>query len=305
MDHIRRHVVWPVVVLFLVVAGAVQAETVVNFDCSGVTASVSTVRTADVDFIATAGSGLESQQRYNFGTASADAFFDPTALAAQGIDQNIYGGTNIVMGAYDTGTPLLRALQLGVSNSAGYAYFSNIGISGNTDPTPPGMNWTGLFMFRKDEFLNGGDAGTTFDATSSMSVTYGYWSDWNVACRTRMVIRNGSTYYLSEAYFTSYQNATLTLDDFNNNDAADKRWAIWTPTATSFAIPDTSGMTFEAVDFNDVTEVGFIAEGGLEKYNKTIRFASFIVDGVVIPEPVTISMLAVGAVGLLRRRRHP
>lgn len=92
----------------------------------------------------------------------------------------------------------------------------------------------------------------------------------------RMVIKNGSTYYISEFSITT--NGLFTLNAFNNSSSTGKRWGVYTPSTLAFPSPLPS---FSAVNFNDVQEIGIVYAGGRPAYGHSFNFTQFSVKAIV------------------------
>ncbi len=224
--------------------------------------------------------------RFNFSTTSAFFNTGNTQLDFYGGYQESF--PNAALGGIVTGAPGLATGGFG-------GFFGQTGAS--TSNTPYAI--TTFALWQKPNFMNGGDlAGVSFDATSALNVNGG---DFSYPTGLRFVIRNGSTYYVSEALLRNQWAPNIgSLSDFNNNSTVGKRWAEWAPTDTSFGVP--SPGTFAAVDFNNVTAVGIVQEAGRNEYHGTFRLVSFSVDNAVVPEPAALALL--GLAGLLAVRRR-
>ncbi|MBD3240936.1 MAG: hypothetical protein GF331_10160 [Chitinivibrionales bacterium] len=131
------------------------------------------------------------------------------------------------------------------------------------------MEWWSVFLWHRRDFVGGlsetdYEGAVIFDTQSTIELTLpgandqyfrkfaadGYQNAW-----LRLIVRNGSQYYLSEKeYVDEYDQAVLS--DFNDNVEPGKRWVPWNPTATEFDLPDPLPPA-TAVDFDDVREVGF------------------------------------------------
>lgn len=115
---------------------------------------------------------------------------------------------------------------------------------------------TALFVWRKDQFNHFAGETVRFGGNAETATllfeTNGLPSN---GTEIRFAILNGSTWYVSEAVFTGATNGQLYLDAFNNNTATGKRWAVFTPTANAFDLPDPLP-AFGAVDFDDVQAMG-------------------------------------------------
>lgn len=125
----------------------------------------------------------------------------------------------------------------------------------------------GIFLWKKEQFLNGYN---TQENVSIGNLTINI-SD-NASGPLRFVVKNSDTYYISD--FLTQNEGTYTLDLFNNSSEPAKRWRTFNPTANDFFI--TSPLTnFEAVKFNDVTEVGFVVKSERAGYSHSFAFDSF------------------------------
>jgi len=256
-----------------------KATTLVHFDGTEIIGNFSTIRSADEN------DTLNLQ--YNFGTDN------PSKMFNTGNNQlDFYGGYSFSAAADVSvvkGSPQLR------QDEQGHASFSGAG-----DGTPTSSSMHVLYMWRQDQFLNGLDSGTVvFDESSTLSLAIGSWRD---APNARFLVREGSQYYISEAVHTS-ENSTFSLSDFNNNAASGSRWGLYAPTATDFDIPDVLP-SFTAVDFQDITEVGFVVEGSRNNYHTGHGLTDFQV--IAVPEPSSLLLFGIVGVTYLiasRRRR--
>ncbi len=161
-------------------------------------------------------------------------------------------------------------------------YVMGAGTAGN--PT----NNTSLFMWKKEQFLNNMDAvNVGFNQDTTESILSLRVHNSNGATELRFIIRNGSTYYISEWEAQANWNfptQVYTLKGFNNSVDPGKRWGVFNPTENDFTIPGTDPV-YEAVDFNDVTEVGFIHNTSRTEYLNSHHLDSFLVFGIaVIPK---------------------
>lgn len=162
----------------------------------------------------------------------------------------------------------------------------------NPDHLPGNLDL--LFLWRKDQFMNNmhlPQVGFNNDATqSSLEINT---IQMNNAADLRFVIRNGSTYYFSEPLLTDVDTLGWTenedfplpafkLTDFNNSNEPGKRWANFTPTANDFFLPENP--IYQPMNFNDVTEVGFLYKsiGYKRWYLNGFIFDTFKINGVTI-----------------------
>lgn len=177
-------------------------------------------------------------------------------------------------------------------------------IAGNTNPGVYSLQT--LTYFQQGDFLNDGDSGTvTFDDSSSVSMTLQNFGVTGATNYARFAVRDGSTWYLSQASLGASFGVTLTIDDF-----ATAQWVAWDPSGTVQAIAPSSG--FSSHSFTDVTAVGvytFIeanvtTAGGFA----SSKFVRLNMDAVVtIPEPGSGGMAVLGIaslLGLARKNRR-
>jgi len=68
--------------------------------------------------------------------------------------------------------------------------------------------------------------------------------------------RGAINYYISEALWMETSAGRFSLSDFNGNPAAGKRWALFQPGSTAFAMPLEKQLVFLPVDFTQVDGVG-------------------------------------------------
>ena len=187
----------------------------------------------------------------------------------------IYGGVNLV----NTGT---------------FEGGSSLGFNDNTPVTWPNVpevylysvasgtttlnNINMCYMWKRADFPgNQPSAAAVFNSISALSVritTFWGGSPGNPE-QIRFIVKNGNSYYVSEAAKTS-GTGTLSLTDFCNNVASGKRWAPITLSGASFDIPAT--LTFTSQAFNDVQAVGWIGRGS-RAYAGLFAFDSFSATG--------------------------
>jgi hypothetical protein len=138
---------------------------------------------------------------------------------------------------------------------------------------------TQIIVWTKDKFLNTPtNAIVKFDNTNNSILSVNL-SNLSVQGKTfRWVIRNGNTYYLSEMLIESIGN--YQLNAFSNTSMVGKRWAVFNPNLLTIPSPMPS---FNAVNFDNVQEVGFIYEGSRTMYQHTFSMTAFSVKGLVNP----------------------
>ncbi len=144
--------------------------------------------------------------------------------------------------------------------------------------------------------------GREFDASVGSSFSLSY-NTFNNHGETRFVIRDGSQYFLSSDVELDKDGGSM------DGSAAGLEWATFDPADfQSFdgSLGDlglTSLGTFSPMTFNDVTGVGFIAEGDrIKGNNMVIPVDDFQV--ALVPEPATFGLIAAAGTALLFLRRR-
>lgn len=97
--------------------------------------------------------------------------------------------------------------------------------------------------------------------------------------KIRFVIKDGSTWYASEALFDRnfLGDGIFELSQFQNSNQIGKRWTIINPTAASFELPE--GATYVAHEFTDVQAVGIMGRSSRNQWNFRFKFNRFFVLG--------------------------
>jgi hypothetical protein len=114
----------------------------------------------------------------------------------------------------------------------------------------------------------------------------------------RWLVRDGSTFYLSEATFQFPQgNGTVTPSLTFASDTDDGNWAVYSPSGLNI---DFNGTSFTAQNFADVTAVGFYVEHDDRTHNNLDWHVSGF-SMATVPEPTSAALLALGG-GLLAGR---
>lgn len=248
-----------------------------------------TVRAAEtlVDFNVANGTGNDSYQdgarpwsvepsaqyaRMNFDTQ--------TPLFPANGQPPLYGGA-VVTNAASGGT--VAGWRFHDNNPAGWPSVPRVMLLTNSDGNY--NNVLQAYVFKRADFA-GAPAKVAFDGGSTLNVNVPDWYDSSWAggawpMRLRFLVRDNGQYYVSEAAQTTV--AAFTLTDFDNNGSSGKRWAPVTLTATEFRIP--AALSFQAVDFTDVSEVGWIGEGS-SAYFRLWGFDTFQMVGTVVNDPV-------------------
>ena len=159
------------------------------------------------------------------------------------------------------------------------------------------VNNTGfLVLFRQENFLNGLNTGNIgFDSTTSIRLNNVIYAN-QTSDSGRLVLRLGSDYYISELVFD--MAGDLTTPDITALD-----YFAYNPASTinpNDPITPVSIVTDGMIQ--QVTEVGFYFE--TQNSANAIRIQDFEVNMIQVPEPATISLLALMAPLALSRRRR-
>ncbi|MFK7907302.1 MAG: hypothetical protein AB8B69_19345, partial [Chitinophagales bacterium] len=129
----------------------------------------------------------------------------------------------------------------------------------------------GIFLWKKSQFLNGMDAASNVTAGKLQLDAPSIFSEGAL----RFVVKNGDTYYISD-YLRSGPDGTFDLELFNQSSQATKRWRTFNPTASNFEIPNPL-VAFEAMNFDDVAEVGFVYQAERSGWAHDFQFENFTV----------------------------
>lgn len=117
----------------------------------------------------------------------------------------------------------------------------------------------GVWMWKKEDFLNGGAAHrVTFDAQSKFGLHIGrYWVD---ADEGRYVVQDGNDFYISEHVYTGdcYEGKARGSGITHLMHPLETRWASYEPTEDSVVF-DGSEATYNEHEFKDVQAVGYYA----------------------------------------------
>jgi hypothetical protein len=164
-----------------------------------------------------------------------------------------------------------------------------------------------LFMWKQEDFINGGDADTvSFEPGNMMAVDVTrHW--WDPAQQVRFVVQDTDGFWISEFFYQATDDESgLPTDSLEvgpswrgevvSIDPTQTQWAAYSPGLLSLEF-DTA-TPFAARDFDDITALGvYVATH--EYAHRAIGFVmdNFRVDAEVAPEPGSLALL--GLAGLL------
>lgn len=244
---------------------ALAQQSLVNFTAAS--AGVPNATSSPHDFAST------TEKRWDFDLASP--LFNTPAP--------IYGGLRVTNGS---GLINNAATYLRVStSSATWPNAPKVFAYSTSDSSTAANVVDASFLWQRADFVNTGSR-VIFDVNSTLSVNVtDWWGATGVTSQIRFLVRNGGTYYVSEA--SRAGAGTLALADFNNNSTTGKRWAVIAPSGNTLALPN-SGLTFAAVDFNDVQAVGWIGRGA-RAYSSLYGFDNFQAAGTVAQSAMIMS----------------
>lgn len=169
------------------------------------------------------------------------------------------------------------------------------------------------WFWKKEDFLNGGDRHpVSFDEQSFIAVHVSrYWGGIDAG---RWLVREGDTFYLSEATFAG-ENRQFYLDmDPDNKDLdgsrnpvvrhthslhpTQTRWAVYTPTEPFTLDFDATKAVFANHAFRDVTAVGFFV-------NRRMSPPRMVNKGLLAHQPMALKWNAFRCDAVIDRPRQP
>jgi hypothetical protein len=280
-----RHV-FVVVALAVAINSAASAATILDFTAAGVSLpeGQTYLNPAPKPFVST-NDPANAIIRYDFSTADGQPLF------VAGDRPLCYGGAMVA----STNVPIGLAANVRFNSSAnaptatpGLTIFA---ASRQSPAEKQGYPHTIAFLalWRKDQFLGEAATGTVrFDADSRFQLHTSALTTGDV----RFVVRNGDTYYASEFALKTNNIGpakynlpplAVTLTGFNKSGAPGSRWMKFAPAPANFNLPSPLPAC-EAVDFNDVREVGVLLVGGRPAYAATYNIDQFSVTATVAPK---------------------
>lgn len=138
-----------------------------------------------------------------------------------------------------------------------------------------GLRTFGLWVWQKEDFLNGGDRyPVSFDAASELGVYISrYWKGYKEG---RFVVRNGDRFYISETAFGGKLHTLYTVKP------SETRWAEYHPRAPYHLEFDSATASFASRDFDNVTAAGWwVAQPDLGPHALWLKWYAFSMKAVV------------------------
>jgi len=200
-----------------------------------------------------------------FSMANGDHFYNLTPTS----NLNMYGGFRVVTSG-DGETSIWCRLDEG---NPGY-----FGVQPGANGESPWV-FDAILVWRKDQFIHGASTQQLAFGNSPQTamLRINLQSLIPDSSEVRFVIQDETTWYISEAKYDRTISDAFELNDFNNNAAPDKRWAIFSPAQDAFAIPAPEDLTFSAHEFTDVNAVGIAYKGERFGWHWDFSFDEFLV----------------------------
>ncbi|NJL30331.1 MAG: PEP-CTERM sorting domain-containing protein [Phycisphaerales bacterium] len=171
-----------------------------------------------------------------------------------------------------------------------------------------GTNFTALWMWKKEGFLNGLDEGPVgFNSDSKMSVDLiRHW--WNVE-DGRFVVQDDQGFWISQATVlapveSSFNSPVAYFGATVEINPTETLWAAYYPQGLYDIEFDPTNAIFTSRTFVDIQATG-IYFASYEYLNdiQAINFDNFEVTAIIVPEPAALTLCALGGLLIFGRRR--
>ena len=221
--------------------------------------------------------------------------FTESLIYTNGVDTQAQAAGGVI--SYNQETTLL-----GMRGPGGYAPYAGRWMQRSSGHINDGGTYGGVetvMVWPQALFLNGGDAATvSLDATSSLSaVLPDYTYTDSSAMGFHFVVKDAGTYYYSQSSWSG------SAGTFTVSDPTTELWAVWNPLSDPTDFMPTGSESFATRTFSNLQAVGLLVDSKRSQYAMNAMVTDFQVDAVIIPDPTCLSLLALGGVALLRRRR--
>ncbi len=265
-------------------AAAAQGVLVVNYNYDFLNASASTLSGRTLDL----GDGTTGTKGMSFNAATA--MIDGTSSAGPGSSSVVvYGGWKAVISNGANISTSADTPSMSSSNGRLVSQAPNVSAAGVTCSAQAVVLWDSA------NFLGGSlGAGQTYGFDGSADSSFAI-NLFRLDGTARMVVREGSDYFISQAFATALGSYTL--------KATDVQWAAYDPVSDFTVVP---GSGFAAKTFSNVTAIGYygnVARTG-NQGRLILADQGLDVNLSVIPEPATLSLVLAMGGGLVWIRRR-
>jgi chitodextrinase len=146
-------------------------------------------------------------------------------------------------------------------------------------------NFTGIFLWSKEKFLNGNDlfSNIAFDSTSDSRIVVKVEAEDQGSIR--FLIKADEAWYLSESVFYIHGDPSgyneFELTNFGDNGNINKRWTRYDP--ATLTMPAVNAVSFSAADLGNVQEIGLLFSVGRDNWAYSfglIEFSAFAIQEV-------------------------
>ena len=266
--------------------------------------------------------------------------FNGTYTYQSGFDFDGIGGTNDSRFgyAYNAGSPTLLSPSTGYSGTSDNFYggfvINTLNVDSNGDTLQPnahgvhddGVNdhikiqtqhsgnhhhtFALLTYWDKTDFLAATNTSVILDSNSAFTLSTLESSNFQPNAHLHFVIRNGSQFYVSQAYW----GGTNLLDTDRQGDLPDGGSVVYNPftTGLNWKLYNPNGLDLQwthgsydytSSSFTDITAFGFYVDTlNFTQNNSNLEIGSFAV--TAIPEPSRALLLMAGLMGVLLKRRR-
>lgn len=226
-------------------------------------------------------------------------------------NQAFSSGTTAGFGGFSAGDPLQISPTTGYSGGAFYGQvaWTTTGSDGNYATVVNNTSLDrleikrystdikALVLWRQADFLNGMNSGTVaFDNTSSVSMNLNTLVNFDAG---RVVIRlEGGA---QDGYYIS-QESPFNGTGLKSAQLTSLTWLAYDPATSLTTFNSPTSLLADGMITN-VTEIGFYTRSNNAANPNAFRLDSFEVSAITVPEPAALTLVGLGALTLLARRR--